>query len=110
MPRGPAMNDAIALLPEAVLIVTGLLVFAALLAGEGRARLARDTARLGGALLVAACLASFGHPAEFLHSSYRVDGFSQLVKLGIAAGFFLSVFIARDGTGQREDARGELFF
>lgn len=104
------MNGAYALLPEAVLVLTGLLVFTALLAGERRVRLARNTARLGGALLVAACLASFGHPAEFLQSSYRVDGFSQLVKLGIAAGFLLSVFIARDGTGQREDVRGELFF
>jgi NADH-quinone oxidoreductase subunit N len=104
------MNQVLALLPEAVLAMTGLLVFAALLAGEGRQRYARDAARLGGVLLVAACLASFGHPLEVFLSTYRVDGFSQLVKLGVAAGFLLSVFIAGDGTGQRDDARGELFF
>ena len=104
------MNQVLALLPEAVLALATLMVFTALLAGDGRMRYARDAARLGGVLLVAACLASFGHPGEFLASSYRVDGFSQLVKLGVAAGFLLSVFIAGDGTGQREDARGELFF
>jgi len=104
------MNELLALLPEAVLALTGLLVFAALLAAEGRLRHARGAARLGGVLLVAACLASFGHPGEFLASSYRVDAFSQLVKLGVAAGYLLSVFIAGDGAGQREDARGELFF
>jgi proton-translocating NADH-quinone oxidoreductase chain N len=104
------MNDLLALLPEAVLALTGLLVFAGLLAAEGRLRYARGAAQLGGVLLVAACLASFGHPGEFLASTYRVDAFSQLVKLGVAAGFLLSVFIAGDGAGQREDARGELFF
>jgi NADH-quinone oxidoreductase subunit N len=104
------MNQALALLPEAVLGTTFLLVFAALLAREGRMRYARDTARVGGVLLVAACLWSFGHPVEVLWATYRVDGFSQLVKLGVALGFLLSVFIAGDGTGQRDDARGELFF
>ena len=104
------MNQLLALLPEVVLTVTGLAVFAALLAGEGRMRHARDAARLGGVLLVAACLLSFGHPLEALTSTYRVDAFSQLVKLGVAAGFLLSVFIAGDGVGQRDDARGELFF
>ena len=104
------MNELLALLPEMVLAVTILLVFTALLGADGRARHARDAARLGGVLLVTSCLASFGHPAEFLHASYRVDGFSQLVKLGVAVGFLLSVFIARDGVGQRDDARGELFF
>ncbi len=104
------MNVTLALLPEAVLALTGLVVFTTLLAGEGRMRYARDAARLGGVLLVAACLASFGHPVELLSATYRVDGFSQLVKLGVAAGFLLSVFIAGDGRGQREDARGELFF
>jgi len=104
------MNQVLALLPEAVLGMTFLAVFAALLAGEGRMRYARDAARVGGVLLVAACLASFGSPLEIFFSTYRVDGFSQLVKLGVAAGFLLSVFIAGDGAGQRDDARGELFF
>jgi proton-translocating NADH-quinone oxidoreductase chain N len=104
------MNQILPLLPEAVLTLTMLLAFAALLAGEGRMRYARDVARVGGVLLVAACLASFGQSTEILWASYRVDGFSQLVKLGVAAGFLLSVCIAGDGTGQRDDARGELFF
>jgi len=104
------MNRVLALLPELVLAGTGLAIFVGLLAGEGRVRRTRDMARLGGVLLVVACAVSFGHPLEIFWNTYRVDGFSQLIKLGVAAGFLLSVFIAGDGAGQREDARGELFF
>jgi proton-translocating NADH-quinone oxidoreductase chain N len=104
------MSRAWALLPEASLVLTGLMIFAALMAGEQRAVLARRAARAGSVILLAACVASRGVPLVIFWGTYRVDAFSQLVKLAVAAGFALSVLIARDGEGQRADARGELFF
>ena len=50
------MSRALALLPEAALVLTGLLIFAGLMAApESRQARSRTAARLGGVLLVAAC-------------------------------------------------------
>lgn len=105
------MSRALALLPEAALVLAGLLIFAGLMAAPER-RLARSraAARLGGVLLVAACLVSLNGMAEIFWLTYRVDAFSQLVKLAVAVGFLVAVFIVRDGAGQRDDVRGEIFF
>jgi NADH-quinone oxidoreductase subunit N len=100
----------LAFLPEAALVLTGLLVFAALMSDQHRDRWSRRAAEVGGVLLVAACLFTLDRSAEIFWATYRVDVFSQLVKLAVAVGFLLSVFIVRDGTGQRDDARGEIFF
>jgi NADH-quinone oxidoreductase subunit N len=100
----------LALLPEAALVLTGLLVFGALMTDRHRERWGRRTAEVGGMILVAACLFTVGRSAEVFWVTYRVDVFSQLVKLAIAVGFLVSVFLVRDGTGQRDDARGEVFF
>jgi NADH-quinone oxidoreductase subunit N len=99
-----------ALLPEAALVLVGLLIFAAMLADRDREKLSRRAAQAGSVLLLAACVASLGATASVFWGSYRVDAFSQLVKTAVAAGFALAVFITRDGAGQRDDARGELFF
>ena len=106
------MSRALALLPEAALVLTGLLIFAGLMAAapESRQARARTAARLGSVLLVAACAVSLNGVAEIFWLTYRVDTFSQLVKLAVAVGFLVAVFIVRDGAGQRDDARGEIFF
>ncbi|HEY2805580.1 MAG TPA: NADH-quinone oxidoreductase subunit N [Gemmatimonadales bacterium] len=104
------MTRLFALLPEITLLVGGLAIFTALMADPGGSRGARNTARVVALLLVVACLESFRAESTMLWGSYRVDRFSQLIKLAVAAGFALSVFIARSGEGQRDDARGELFF
>lgn len=105
------MSRWLSLLPEFVLMASGLALFAALMTrGEGRLALARDTARWGAVALLAAAIATLGAEAEFFRATYRVDAFSQLVKLAVALGFVLSVFITRDAVGQRDDARAETFF
>ena len=105
------MSRWLALLPEAALVVTGLLIFAALMGdGPHRERWARRAAEVGGLLVLVACILTLGRSFEVFWVTYRVDAFSQLVKLAVAVGFLVSVFIVRDGAGQRDDARGEIFF
>jgi NADH-quinone oxidoreductase subunit N len=99
-------------MPELVLAVTGLAVFTALLARDAERRLAaaRVVARFGAAALVVVCALTLDAEAEVFWRTYRVDAFSQLVKLAIAAGFALSLFVADRAEGQRDDARAETFF
>ena len=105
------MSRWVALLPEYVLALTGLAVFAALMArGERRAARARVAAMTGAVLLLASTAVTLGAAAEFFRATYRVDAFSQLVKLAVALGFVLALFVTRDATGQRDDVRGETFF
>ena len=104
------MSRLLALLPEAVLVLTGLLIFVALMSERPRERWARRAAELGGVVLVAACLLSLHQGLEIFWSTYRVDAFSQLVKLAVAVGYLVSVFLVREGAGQRDDARAEVFF
>jgi NADH-quinone oxidoreductase subunit N len=104
------VSRLLALLPEAALVLTGLLIFAALMSERHREVWARRAAEFGGVLLVAACLLSLNQGLEIFWSTYRVDVFSQLVKLSIALGFLVSVLLVRDGAGQRDDARAEVFF
>jgi len=100
----------LALLPEAALAVTAMLVFAALMTERGRTRRARRAAYVGGSLVLVGSLLTIGRSAEFFWATYRVDTFSQLIKAAVAAGFLMGAFIAREGKGQREDVRGEVFF
>lgn len=104
------MNRGFALLPEIVLAVSGLALFAALMARERRAEWARAVARGAALALLAACALTLGADAEIFWTTYRVDAFSQLVKLAVALGFVLSLFVTQDAVGQREDTRGETFF
>ena len=104
------MSRWLVLLPEAALVVTGLLIFGALMIDRHREKWACRAACLGSLAIVAACVFTLGQSTEIFWRTYRVDAFSQYVKLAVAAGFWISVFIVRDGTGQREDARAEVFF
>ncbi len=104
------MTRWLALLPEAALSVTALLIFAALMTERHRTTRARRAAFVGGLLVLGASLVTLGRSEEFFWATYRVDAFSQLVKVAVAAGFLLSAAIGRDGAGQREDERAEVFF
>ena len=100
----------LAVLPEAVVAAVGALIFVALVWDRHRDRWARRAARCGAPAIVLACLLTLGQDAELLWLTYRVDAFSQYVKLAVAGGFWVSVLAARDGAGQRDDARAETFF
>lgn len=104
------MSRTLALLPEIVVVLAGLALFAALMARERRVALARGVARWSSLALLAACALSLNADTEIFWTTYRVDAFSQLVKLAVALGFALAVFITGDAAGQREDARAETFF
>ncbi len=105
------MSRLLALGPELVLVLTGIAVFAGLMAPpEQRAGRARAAGLVGGVLLVVACLLSLGRTLDIFWLTYRVDGFSQYVKLAVAIGFVLVLLIAGRGAGQRDDARGEMVF
>jgi NADH-quinone oxidoreductase subunit N len=105
------VNRVLALAPELALALTGLAVFAGLMAApDHRAGRARAAGLAGAVLLVAACAVSFGRTLDIFWLTYRVDAFSQFVKLAVAAGLLLSLLIAGRGAGQRDDARGELVF
>ncbi len=70
----PAMSRLLALLPEVVLALTGLLVFAALLAGDGRMRYARGAARAGRRPAGGRLPGLVRAPGrEIFWSTYRVD-------------------------------------
>ena len=105
------MNRVLALAPELVLVLTGLAVFIGLMAApEHRAARARGAGLVGGLALIAACALSFGSTLDVFWLTYRVDAFSQYVKLAVAVGFVLALLIADKGAGQRDDVRGELVF
>jgi NADH-quinone oxidoreductase subunit N len=104
------MSRWLALAPEAAAVLTGLMIFAAMLLAHDRTRAARRAAYAGGVLVLAACLATLGRSEEFFWATYRVDAFSQLVKTAVTVGFLIAAFIVRDGSGQREDVRAETFF
>lgn len=104
------MTRYLALMPEAALAVTALLIFAALMTDRHRTERARHAAYVGGALVLAASVLTLGRSEDFFWGSYRVDAFSQLVKAAVAVGFLVGAAIAGEVRGQREDVRGEVFF
>jgi NADH-quinone oxidoreductase subunit N len=101
----PAVLD---FLPELVLLLGALGLFGICL-GEARVRLARLTA-LGLALAtVLATLLALGRQALLFDGAYRVDAFSQFLKLVLAAGFTLILLLHGRLTDIREDVRPEYF-
>jgi len=92
-----------AFLPELVLLAGALGLFVAAL-GATPARLARRVV-LGVALAAfAASLLSLGPRAELFSGAYRVDAFSQLLKLVLTFGFAALVLLG----GDLPDIRGEV--
>jgi NADH-quinone oxidoreductase subunit N len=90
-------------LPELVLLGGALALFVVAL-GESRAKLARTVALVVALAAVAAGVASLGQHAELFSGAYRVDQFSQLLKLILAGGFAAIVLLG----GALPDIRGEV--
>jgi NADH-quinone oxidoreductase subunit N len=96
-------SPPIAFLPELVLLLGALVLFVITL-GESRTRQAR-TAALGIAFAtIIACLLTLGQEAELFSHAYRVDQFSQVLKLVFACGFALILLLS----GNLEDIRDEV--
>lgn len=97
-----------AFLPELILLGGALALFVITL-GEGRVRLARLAALGVAGLFIAACLATLGQEAVLFDGAYRVDAFSQWLKLTFAIGDLLILLLSANLPDVREDVKPEYF-
>lgn len=97
-----------AFLPEFVLLA-GLLVLFVITLGESRVRLARNAALATALATTAACLLSLQQEGVLFNGAYRVDAFSQWLKLALSAGFVFVVWLSGDLPDIRTDAQPEYF-
>lgn len=104
------MEKALLFLPETFVLLAALAVFAGLIV-RAAAETARFLAIAGASLALVTCVALLGMDGEpFFPGIYRVDLFSQLLKLLILATLLLVLFMSgRPGT-MRHDAWPELPF
>ncbi|MEI6394589.1 MAG: NADH-quinone oxidoreductase subunit N [Verrucomicrobiota bacterium] len=98
-----------AFLPELVLLAGALVLFLITL-GESRLQQARAAA-LGAALAsIIACVFCLGQDATLFSGAYRVDQFSQVLKLIFACGFTLVLLLSGNLEDIRDDVKPEYFF
>jgi NADH-quinone oxidoreductase subunit N len=89
-------------LPELLLLAGALGLFFVSL-GEGRVRLARNVTLATAAAVLLASLFTFGQQAVLFDAAYRIDPFSQFLKVIIAFGYLCVGLLS----GELRDIRGE---
>lgn len=97
-----------AFLPELVLLGGSLVLFLFCL-GENGAGKAKFGAFALSLALIGACVATLGQEATLFDGAYRVDAFSQWLKLTFAAGYFLVLLLSGDLPDIRNDVKPEYF-
>jgi NADH-quinone oxidoreductase subunit N len=105
----PMTPFMLSFLPELVLLAGALLLFIASL-GKNAASHGRSLATSISIALFAACLMAFNAKATLFTGAYRVDAYSQFLKLVLAAGYLLVNLLNRDLGDIRDDIRGEYHF
>lgn len=100
--------DLLAFLPELVLL-TGALVLFFVSLGEGRERAAFAAAAATAAAAVGTAALCLGQEAVLFGGAYRVDLFSQLLKLAFAVGLGVTVLLNRRVDDIRGDVRAEYY-
>lgn len=103
------MTSLLAFLPELVLLL-GVLVLFVLTLGEGRARVARSAALLIAAATLVASLFSLGQQATLFDGAYRVDLFSQSLKVVFAAGLGLVLMLSGSLADIRQEVKPEYYW
>src|ERR1035437_4552070 len=98
-----------AFLPELVLLAGALVAFLSTL-GEARVRQAREVALMTSVAAIVACMFCLGQEATLFSGAYRVDQFSQILKLVFACGFTLIILLRGSLADIREDVKPEYFF
>ncbi len=98
-----------AFLPEWIMLA-GVLVLFVLTLGGDRVRAARWVSVATGAGVALAVLATFRVEAVLFDDAYRVDAFSQWLKLVFALGYIGCVLIGKNLKDIRGDVRPEYFF
>jgi NADH-quinone oxidoreductase subunit N len=97
-----------AFLPELV-ILTGALVLFFVALGENKGRQAKSIALVVSLAGILAALGCLGQQATLFDGAYRVDLFSQILKLIFAFGFGLILLLGGDLTDIREEVRPEYY-
>ncbi|MCX6897080.1 MAG: NADH-quinone oxidoreductase subunit N [Verrucomicrobia bacterium] len=97
-----------AFLPELVLMAGALVLFFICL-GESRARQAGIAAFVVSVATIAACALCLGQQAVLFDGAYRVDLFSQILKLVFACGFVLVLMLGGEISDIRDDIRAEYY-
>ncbi len=100
--------DYLAFLPELTLLLGALGLFFVCL-GEGRVTQARTLALGIAALATVTCLFSLHREAVLFDGAYRVDLFSQFLKLIFCFGFIIVLLISGDLGDIRRDIRAEYY-
>jgi NADH-quinone oxidoreductase subunit N len=95
-------------LPELVLILGSLVVFAVSL-GTGRNRLAAVVTATTAVLALIACIATLNQHGDLFSHALRIDLFSQLFKIFIALGLIAVVVFGHELKDIRADIRPEYF-
>ncbi len=89
------MTFVLQFLPELVLVAGALILFVVTL-GESRDRLARNVALGVAVAAIVASALTLGQRGDLFGGAYRVDAFSQLLKLIFSCGFAALVVLGRD--------------
>jgi NADH-quinone oxidoreductase subunit N len=105
----PSPSVFIAFLPE-WLLLAGVLALFALTLARGKVRAARRVSLITAGAFVVAVFATLNVEAELFEGAYRVDLFSQWLKLVFGLGYLACVLIGRELTDIRSDIRAEYYF
>lgn len=98
----------LAFLPELVLLIGAAAIFVVTL-GTDTAQLARRVATGFAVAAIIASVAALGQNATLFDGAYRVDGFSQWLKVFFSVGFLFVLLLGRDVRDIRGDIRAEYF-
>jgi NADH-quinone oxidoreductase subunit N len=96
-------------LPE-LLLLAGALVLFIISLGEGRGRMAMNAALATAMAAVAVCVLCIGQQGVLFEGAYRVDAFSQCLKLVFAVGYLLVILLGGNLPDIRSDVKPEYYF
>ena len=102
------MTSLTAFLPELVLLLGALVLFVITL-GESRLRQARAVALATAAVAILAGVGCLGQQASLFNEAYRVDLFSQVLKLVFAVAFGLMLLLSGGLEDIREEVKPEYY-
>lgn len=97
-----------AFLPELVLLLGALTLFVVTL-GDGRVKQARAVALATSLAAILACVFCLGQQATLFSGAYRVDLFSQVLKLVFSCGFTLILLLSGSLSDIRDDVKPEYY-
>lgn len=102
------MTTFVSFLPELVLLTGALALFVVTL-GHNNVRLARILSVVTASGVLVAALATLNHSAVLFDGAYRIDAFSQLLKVAIAFGYLCIGILSGGLRDIRAEAKPEYF-